>query len=951
MQNLKNLKEKEYKLTKEEENLLHISIQEYNDLFSQILLIPKKEFISSLEKYILISLVPRNINYPEGTLKKILNIIEKDYFLIEYEKINNLIQKINDLSKLEKFSNKSYLHCNNCTELKHTCGNFLYILDKENYMMCIECKLIYKLNCILLHCFPCQTEYYIKYEYNNQKDNIEFKPATWAKYHCNAVINDVMKCPNCKNILNINLKTKKLVCLKCNFQVDQFNIKWKCIICKKEFISEAKVYNPFEFKIMKMSVKTTLFNQIEAKPEFVKCCNIKENEIKDYKFYHKKECLGILFLGKLNGKKIVVCSKCHMLNYYDNHYWMCPICKKRFNLKSKNEIKNISSKNLNELKIRKEKSFQERNKNNLILVKNKNEINKSNINLNNDDYFKSEVHSNNISGIPTPSSTNINTPKMKSLNHSINKISTEASKKDDFKRNSSQLFRLENNDLDNVNERKKIPETASNILNNNNLNNIIKINSSKNLKRNFSQQRFYRVAKYNSNVNGYINKFEINENHRRYYKRVYSSDKNYINKDISFHNISGNQNNIYSNSNKNLLDFNKKLININLNINVNINNNNNISNILHRIPIPHKDSNKFLNEYNKSPKTPNNSNLINNNNNNINKNKTNTNLKKIKIDLPLPSPQNSSNQLIDLPHQINNNNTHQTLPIFNSDHYKIISQIGEGTFGKIYQVEDKFHKKFAMKKILANSLDEIKAFENEYNLILNLPSSNLVKIYGIEIKKFDLTTFGMYVLMELGICDWEKEIKIRSKKQKFYTESELINTIINLTKTFSLLQKHNISHRDIKPQNVLIFSGGLYKISDFGEAKELIFNNRGDNNTISQTIRGTELYMSPILFNELKNQKRMGKYIKHNTFKSDVFSLGLCFLFASTLTLRSLCEVREINDMRIVKKIVEKYLKNRYSKDLIEIIFNMMEIDEKNRMDFIELEKYLNEKFIKNFYD
>ena len=29
----------------------------------------------------------------------------------------------------------------------------------------------------------------------------------------------------------------------------------------------------------------------------------------------------------------------------------------------------------------------------------------------------------------------------------------------------------------------------------------------------------------------------------------------------------------------------------------------------------------------------------------------------------------------------------------------------------------------------------------------------------------------------------------------------------------------------------------------------------------------------------------------------------------------------------------------------------MMKIDEKNRMDFIELEKYLNEKFIKNFYD
>ena len=41
---------------------------------------------------------------------------------------------------------------------------------------------------------------------------------------------------------------------------------------------------------------------------------------------------------------------------------------------------------------------------------------------------------------------------------------------------------------------------------------------------------------------------------------------------------------------------------------------------------------------------------------------------------------------------------------FSSDDYNIISQIGEGTFGKIYQVEGLNKKKYAMKKILANSI-------------------------------------------------------------------------------------------------------------------------------------------------------------------------------------------------------------------------------------------------------
>ena len=47
-----------------------------------------------------------------------------------------------------------------------------------------------------------------------------------------------------------------------------------------------------------------------------------------------------------------------------------------------------------------------------------------------------------------------------------------------------------------------------------------------------------------------------------------------------------------------------------------------------------------------------------------------------------------------------------------------------------------------------------------------------------------------------------------------------------------------------------------------------------------------ELYMAPVLFQALRS-KKMIKYIKHNTYKSDVFSFGLCSLFAATLCFES----------------------------------------------------------------
>ena len=347
-----------FDLSKEEETLLNIAYDEYNDLFSQILILKKNNFLSSLQKFIQISLIPKNIIYPTGTLSKILDIIEKNYYDQEYKHINEIVQNLNNIKDADYYNDNNYIpHCNLTNEPVHTCGNKFYVLEKGNYLLCWGCKKIYHSKCVHMKCEPCDLDYYTKIDFEdpNKKDknfNPLLKPATWIKYHCNAVINDVMKCPKCHNTLYINKENKKLSCITCKYELNQNQIKSKCLICKEEFLAEAKVYNPLEYKKMKMAMKTTLFNGIEAKPDNLPCGDLNPMEMNSYKFLHKKECNGVLYQGILNKKKIVVCSKCHMLNFYEYHFWLCPICHERFRINSNGikEKKVIRKRDTNETK-------------------------------------------------------------------------------------------------------------------------------------------------------------------------------------------------------------------------------------------------------------------------------------------------------------------------------------------------------------------------------------------------------------------------------------------------------------------------------------------------------------------------------------------------------------------------------------------------------------------------
>ena len=191
--------------------------------------------------------------------------------------------------------------------------------------------------------------------------------------------------------------------------------------------------------------------------------------------------------------------------------------------------------------------------------------------------------------------------------------------------------------------------------------------------------------------------------------------------------------------------------------------------------------------------------------------------------------------------------------------------------------------------------------------------------------------------MEKSKYDWDKEIKVHLAKRKIYTEKELINILKQITEALLFLKnKFNISHRDIKPQNILIFENNKYKLADFGEAKEIKINKK------LNTLRGTELYMSPALYEGLKKDKND---VSHDTFKSDVFSLGFCFLYASVLNFSLLYKVRDITDNNISEKEINNHLKKIYSNTFIQIICKMLKVDEIQRFGFTEILEYINKNY------
>ena len=163
--NLENNEEKDSsELTQEESDLYDLYINEYNDLFENVLNLKGKNLYSLIKHNVSLLMGKSKFSkYSKSSLKKVYNKLKEDYF----EPDNIVIKYLEE--NLDKIKNKDlpilnidtiFAHCNRCYESIHICGEPLYNYKYYDLIICLKCKMIYKKNMIRLFCTLCNEEYY-----------------------------------------------------------------------------------------------------------------------------------------------------------------------------------------------------------------------------------------------------------------------------------------------------------------------------------------------------------------------------------------------------------------------------------------------------------------------------------------------------------------------------------------------------------------------------------------------------------------------------------------------------------------------------------------------------------------------------------------------------------------------------------------------------------------------
>lgn len=209
--------------------------------------------------------------------------------------------------------------------------------------------------------------------------------------------------------------------------------------------------------------------------------------------------------------------------------------------------------------------------------------------------------------------------------------------------------------------------------------------------------------------------------------------------------------------------------------------------------------------------------------------------------------------------------------------WETVKLIGRGSFGAVYEiqrdvmgetesaalkvisipqsssdVDEMYSDGYDEESITATFKEHLKGIVAEYTLMRKMSDcANVVRCDDVRYVQHDNGIgWDIYIKMELLTPLTKALPDAISDEMVIKLAKDICNALITC-------KKHDVVHRDIKPQNIFVSNNGAYKLGDFGIAKTI-------EKTSSGTKIGTYKYMAP----EVYNNQPYGS-------AADIYSLGL----------------------------------------------------------------------------
>src|SRR4030043_2224623 len=277
--------------------------------------------------------------------------------------------------------------------------------------------------------------------------------------------------------------------------------------------------------------------------------------------------------------------------------------------------------------------------------------------------------------------------------------------------------------------------------------------------------------------------------------------------------------------------------------------------------------------------------------------------------------------------------------------YTVLEQIDETLESSVYRARKEREPGTVIIKALKTrfpSLSDVARIKHEYELIRNLPIEGIVRTLDIIDTKDSIAL----VLEDFGGVSLKEFLKKCSLPIERF-----LDLAVRLSEILGNIHQHNITHRDIKPRNILINPDeDLVKITDFGIATEIkeIYD--------PGIIEGTLAYISP---------EQTGRINCAVDYRTDLYSLGVTFYelitgkvpFMSTDPMELIhCHIAKspippeqvnaqvpIQISRVVMKLLSKAPEDRYQNSfglMTDLRFCLEQLQNSGRIESFDLGLY-----------